>query len=493
MQKKYAVILVMTLAFPAVVSAGKLAVFSEPSGAEIILNRIRTGRFTPDTVNNLPDSKISVSLLHNEYQFEERSITPREDSLLSLSFTRQKEFEPLTIKGSRGFGVLQLPIPPSETPWLLNQLIEERNSVVLNVGLHHIEWDGGISFEPIDTMIEVPQGAIIAPEINFHRRYGRVNLSVYPSNAAIYIDSTLWGFGSIRKPLTAGSHQLKVSADGFIPLKRELLLFPNQNFRDSVTLVISPDRDNDGFNDTVDLCPDERGIYEGCVTVQKREELKRIGSHFWKTFRNAPFTIELAPLSFQMRTATDKEFREIISLFNDGPGLLNNYRGVQLFNKLWVSRGFFIGSADVGYSMGGLRYEKPWDIPLDQDSLEILHYSQYELQNPSLALFTAGAQVGIQLRGEPFTFSLMTGYYHETITFDGITQKDEMTKTTTLISEKYTNDFMSTTARVVISLKKTPFAPSLYSEMSFAPNRYGYTGWVDTKMGVIVPWWKVDK
>ena len=43
--------------------AATIEIFSEPSGAEIILNHIRTGRFTPDTISNLPNAEISISVI----------------------------------------------------------------------------------------------------------------------------------------------------------------------------------------------------------------------------------------------------------------------------------------------------------------------------------------------------------------------------------------------------------------------------------------------
>ncbi len=490
MQKKYALTAVILLILNAVVNSAALRVVSEPAGAEIIINHIRTGKYTPDTIRNLPRSEITVSVLLDDYRYAERTILPTSDTLSTLSFTHLTDFDTLAITGDSLFGILQLPVPPVEAPYLVNEIIEDRENVILSSGIHHIQWDGGISYAPVDTFVEIRSARITSVELKFLRRYGRVSLVTEPDSAALYIDTTLWGIGRLQKPIPAGKHELTVSASGWLTKSRSFLLFPGQTIRDTIRLEISPDRDGDGFYDTVDICPDLHGIYDGCPSIQKREELKRLGNYFSKSFAAAPFTVELAPFLFQYRFATDRSFRELISLFNDGSGLFTNYRGVTLLNKIWVSRGFFIGSVDVGYSFAGLKYEKSWQIPINDDSTHILHYDQYRDENPQLGIFSFGVQGGIQLHSDIISFAFLTGYLYEKIELRGISSISRESGDTTFIDQSDLNSRWNSTVRATVSPWNKPLYPRFYGEMSFAPGTEKVTGWIDTRFGVIVPWWR---
>ncbi len=471
--------------------AATIEVLSDPAGAEIILNHIRTGRFTPDTIGNLPNGEISISVLRDNYAFTEQIIIPSRDSITRISFHELSDFDTLAITADSLFGILQLPKTPVETPYLVNEIIEDRDNVILTSGIHHIQWDGGISYEPIDTMIEVRVARITTLDLPFMRRYGRVSVVAEPDSTAIYVDSTLWGIGSLRKPLPAGEHTLRYESQGWISEERSILLFPGYTLRDTVRLKKSPDSDNDGFHDSVDLCPDLVGVYEGCPTIQKRDELRRVGTHVFDQFRSAPFTIEVAPISLQIRYAHNKQFNEMISLFNDGVSLFNNYRGITLLNKAWISRGLFISSVDVGYSFAGLQYEKQWKVPLNDDSTKLLIYDDYSEDNPQLELFSVGFQLGIQLHGEIVSFAFMTGYLYEEIKLYNITSIDPISGKSSFISESTDNSSWNSTVRSSISLGSTPMVPRLYAEISFTPSTQSeMTGWTDVRFGVIIPWWK---
>lgn len=493
MQKKYALIALILLIFGASAYAGALEVLSEPAGAEIIINHIRTGRYTPDTLTNLPNSELKVTLLLENYRYEERVVAIDRLKTTSLSFTQLSDFDTIAITGDSLFGILQLPIPPVQAPYLINEIIEDRENVILTNGIHHIEWDGGISYQPIDTFVEVRTARITTVDIPFLRRYGRVDLVIKPDSAAIHIDSTLLGVGKLKKPLPAGKHDVVLTSHGWLDSTYSILLFPGQTIRDTIELTVSPDRDGDGFHDTVDICPDLHGIYDGCPSIQKREEFRRISGHLSRTFKSAPFTIEFAPISFQMRYATDKKFREKLSLFNDGSALLNNYRGVALCNKVWLSRGLFIGSVDIGYSLSALRYEKQWEIPISEDGNQLLIYDKYSDENPEYRIFSSGFQAGIQLHSNIISFAFLTGYLYETIELRNVTQLDPVSGDTTLVTLKDNNSIWNTTVRTTLTIKDAPLFPRAYSEISFTPRSDDVTGWIDFRVGIIVPWWRSER
>jgi len=475
---------------PVFLFGGALEVFSDPQGAEIILNHIRTGRLTPDTLLNLPNTTVSVSVLLDEYSFNERDVTIDDDSIAHISFSQMIGFDTMAITGEALFGILRLPESPVETPYLVNQIIEDRDIVVLGAGFHRIEWNGGIGYQPIDTIVEVRPARITELDLHFSYRYGRIDLEVVPDSAVIFIDTMVWGIGGVNKPLNAGSHNLRIVSDRFKPYSEPLLLFPGQVFRDTIVLEELPDSDGDGYDDSVDLCVNVFGAYDGCPEIQKAREFRRIGSHLGETFLSAPLTFEFAPFSVKNRTATSGEFNQLVSLFNDGVSLLNNYHGISLLNKVWLSKGLFIGSVDYDYSLTGLRYEKEWDIPVTSDSLQYLHYDRFAVENPMLRIFSLNVQAGIQLSGDLFSFALLTGYLYETISLSGVTEFNKATGESSFVSESEENSNWNTTVRTTITLKDMRFYPRVYGEMSFTGSTGDVTGWVQTALGVTIPIWK---
>ncbi len=488
MRRLYGLILLILLA-PAFLYAGALEVVSDPQGAEIILNHIRTGRVTPDTLLNLPNTTVSVSVLLEEYSFTEREVEIVEDSMSQLSFSQMIGFDTMSIVGEQLFGILRLPESPVETPYLVNQIIEDRDIVVLGAGFHRVEWDGGIGYQPIDTVVEVRPARITELDLHFSYRYGRIDIETVPDSAIIFVDTMVWGIGSVNKPLNAGSHSLRIVSERYKTHEEPLLLFPGQVYRDTILLEELPDNDGDGFDDSVDLCVNIYGTYDGCPEIQKGREFRRIGSHLGETFLSAPLTFEFAPFSFKNRIATSGDFNQLVALFNDGSSLLNNYRGVSLLHKMWLSKGLFIGSVDYDYSLSGLRYEKEWDIPVNSDSSQYLHYDEFANENPVMRIFSVNVQAGIQLSGDLFSFAVLAGYMYETISTDGISEFNRDTGKTKKISKKDENSNVNTTVRATIKLKDVPLYPRIYGEMSFTGSRGDVTGWIQSSLGVTIPIW----
>ena len=482
MQKVNALILFLC----SCIFGGELVITSTPPNAEIVLNGIKTGRFTPDTFNLKIDS-VSLSLLADSYNFEKREVYLA-DSTVTVNFTSLDTFEEVSIKGDELFGILQLAPAPLGMPYLINGIIEDRPVIALSEGSYHIQWNGGIQYKTIDTTVIIHPARITNLELVFALRYGKIDIIANPKVSKICIDSMIVGNGIVHRSFSAGKHIITASAPHYLTYNDTVILFPNQTYRDTIVLKKSPDSDGDGFNDTVDLCPEIRGIYDGCPTIQKRAEWRKIGKAFSFNFAAAPFTIEFAPISFVKRHATNDSLEEMVSLFNDGPKILNSLDGILFLNKLWISKGLFISSFDIGYNFVGSQYKKSWDISIGNNRYII--YDEYYDIVPTISSLTGSLQLGVQFHTDFVSFSVLTGYQLEKIYYDDFTEIDPIKNDTTLISYTENNSRWITTTRASLTFRNEPLFPKLYGEMSFTATSGKRTGWIGTNFGVIIPWWK---
>jgi hypothetical protein len=480
--------------------AGVLTVISEPTGALITINDRETGQKCPATFNITTDT-VSVAVKLGEYHFQPRLLSIGKNDTVDLSFTHLPILDTLTINGNQLFGILYLPNPPVELPYLINEFInEQEGAIVLPAGEHKLHWDGSISYHTIDTTINIIAGEIQSPQLNFTKRFSKIKISTIPDSAEIYLDGDLIGFGKVLKPVVSGTHSIKVAKRGFDTLSRNIILFPGKSFRDTLTLTPSADTDEDGFPDSTDLCPSEFGVYSGCPEIPKGNEIKKLSSFFGKHFWNQPLTFEISAINIQHRIAVNQDFRSIISLYNDGASLFNNYRGVNLLNKIWLGKNLFIGSAEVSQNFMKLQYKKPYKITpfyTDEggfDTSYVVDYDEFNDVIPSISIFSFTGQLGIRLVAEKIAFAFLFGYQYETIEFSEVTEIDTTTGEYELISDKTDNSNIITTVKVSFSPFDKPMTPTFYGEMSFTPrDNADVTGWMDGRIGISIPWYKPTK
>lgn len=490
MQRKLEVVLLLLLCHT--LFAGKLIVTSNPDSAEVSINGIRTGQYTPDTLDVENDS-ISVSVHLPSYHFQPHTIAVSENETQRISFTHLPIFDTLSILGTKYFGILELPIPPVAVPYLINGHIKEPSKeLVLPEGSYTIHWDGGIGFYPIDTTITIYAGEKSILPLSFHTRYGKLKIKTVPDEAEIYLNDTLIGLGRTIRPAIAGTHKLRVEKKGFVPIEKTMIIFPGRENSDTISLAKTPDRDGDGFDDTVDICPDVHGIYEGCVSPVKKREAKKLARYLATMMWNQPFKVEVAAVSLQYRYAYDKTFRHKIALFNDGAPLMNNYRGINIANKYWASYRCFIGSFEFSQHFNQLHYKKSYEIPYNSDSTHLLIYDEFSLSDihPTMKIKGQALQIGLQLRSSRVAFALTAGYQWEKVLTYNVTER-----TTVLgevqeefITTEQSNNHLVSSLRVSVGAESEPLKPQLYGEISFT-GIGNASGWVESSIGVLVPWW----
>lgn len=402
------------------------------------------------------------------------------------------------VYGSHSYGILNLPATPNAIPYIINERIEYENErIVLPMGRHRIFWDGGIGYVPIDTFADVRAGEIVNLNFNFTERRGTLFIETEPDEARIFLNSELAGVGVLFRDLQAGNHLLSVSAQGHHSIEQTVSVSPGRVSRYNIRLPSTYDRDGDGFPDSVDLCPDVFGIYHGCPRPQLGHELRNLRD-FWRGYLDEqPFTIEILAFGFQYRIASEPLFRELISLFNDGPAVGTNHRGFSAFNKIWIANARWIASLEYGQGFLGSRYRKSFDINVDND-FHLIYDKHWDLE-PTIKMRSFSGQFGFRAGNEILSLAILTGYQAERITLTNISEfgDDRRRRTSSRTSR---NNVWITSVRAVLSPSGENFNPAFFIEMSVTPivgeprGKIGQairpeeTGWIGFRSGVILPW-----
>ena len=375
------------------------------------------------------------------------------------------------IFGNHSYGILNLPATPNGIPYLINGNIENYNQrIVLLAGTHRVYWNGGIGFEPIDTAIEVRTGEVRDVVFNFIERKATFFLETCPEEAKIFIDGELAGIGVLFRELKTGEHKISVSARGYRTNQQEITILPDRLVKMNITL--------------------EKAVEGDIYFNNKLKELRKLGNFWWNYLNSQPFSIELSAISVQNRIASDKDFRNLLSLFNDGPPIGANHRGVAAFNKIWFAKSLFIISAEYGQGFGGLKYEKPYNIAIDD---YFLIYNEFREINPEIFLRSYSGQIGFRAGNDNLSIAILTGYQREKIKISGVTKKTADGKEY-FSSLSRQNDSWITTARAVVSPNGENFHPAFFAEMSMTPiKNYDVSGWVGLRCGILIPWQRLKR
>ncbi|MDR0303839.1 MAG: PEGA domain-containing protein [Chitinispirillales bacterium] len=467
--------------------AGFVEINSSPSGAKIIINDKETGLTTPKVVE-IKSSSAQINVSLENYNFRERTIFVPAHDTVRLSFTQMQISDTISIFGDRSHGILNLPSPPDGIPYLIDGYIEnDSRKILLNAGEHNVYWNGGIEYEPIDTFVEVEVGKIANVDFAFNYRTATLFVETEPEEAKIFLDGKLAGVGILFCNTKAGKHNISISYRGYRTNEQEITILPDRMQKLNIKLERLFD------NDDVNKCLDIYGTYEDCPKNKKIDELKKLGKFLGDYLNRQPFSIEASAISVQYRTATDKKFRDIVSLFNDGTLIGTNYRGFSFFNKLWIAKSFVIVSAEYGQGFGGVKYKKPYQIDIGESSPEYkncyLIYDEFLDVNPELFFNSYSGQIGFRAGDRGLSIAILVGYLREKITLNGISKKIADDRYEYLSIEKR-NDTWITSLRAVIAPKAVVFCPSIYAELSLTPvSGYDVSGWVSLRTGVIIPWW----
>ncbi len=460
--------------------AGSIKVNSNPSGAEVFLDGAATGKTTPCTIEGLLGGEHSLELRLPEYRFFRKSVKVIPDSTTSASFELIADVDTVYIIGDAAYSLLLLPVPPVDRPYLIDDSTRIYNARVrLPPGGHRIQWNADERFFPLDTVIEIPEGRVVYFDYLFKLRYGIVRLVPFPADAEICIDRFGCGTGERIEELPAGFYRVNIYRLGFQKVKYDLHVIA-----DSVTTVHFDlrqvaDIDGDGYIDSIDMCPDKYGLFNGCPAPHLRSTIRSITDDIKEFIGGDSLTFGVSLIGLVSKTPTNLHFRNFVSFFSSGKtGGANNYRGITFLNSLSVMyRGLF-GYLELGQWSGGLQYRRADTLHLGPSHI-VYFDSLFEVE-PRMYIRSTSIGVGLHYNKSWLNISYAVGYQWEDIVFDKIINLND----NAFVDVTFDNDWWFHLIGLEADFNRGDMlAPSIYCNFKFPFGHCKRTRWITMNAG----------
>ncbi len=412
--------------------SGAINIVSTPSDADIYINGKKAEHKTPALLADLKVGLNTIEVSLPDYLFAKRQVTILPDTTISISFKLISLSDTAHILGDLKLGILRLPGPPINAPYLVDNKQVYSREFTLNTGKHHIVWEGGNVYSSLDTIVEIFPGKLTTFNFIPERLTGKLTISPFPRDAEIYINERLYSTGDLDIVLSTGNYRVLIKRNGYFPQERNIVIHPGKHIYLEIDLDIIPDRDKDGFLDSVDLCPDEYGLYCGCPEQDRRDAIQRYKKILLSNLKNQPLTISVTAVGYIYRNPTNPNFRHFLSNFNDGKIFCNNRNGLTFANNYTVSyHGFFL-SCELGQWLSGLEYKKgrqnPVIIETEKDQYCIFYKDSITGLNPRVVLPGTAVSLGFNLHIINFNAAYSLGYQWENIIITDLITKSNYDK-----------------------------------------------------------------
>lgn len=481
---------------------GSIRIVSEPSNANIFLNGQETLFRTPITIPDLKPGLNTVEISLPNYLFAKRQINIIPDTTLTISFKLILLSDATPIIGDLRLGILRLPHPPLNTPYIIDNRQIYSQEVTLNYGKHHIIWEGGNRYTSLDTIIEIYPGKLTTFQFEPQRLSGTLTISPLPLDADIYINNRLYSTGELNIRLSTGTFFIQVKRNGCYDREQYVTILPNKNIVLEIDLNQIPDRDNDGFLDTSDLCPDTYGLYNGCPKQKRRQAIRRYREVLKQNLIKQPLIFSVNPIAYLYRKPRNQYFNEFTSLFNDGRHYLNNLSSFIFANTYTISyHGIFL-SCELGQSNSPLEFKKtivdPIIIKTEEEDYCIVYNVDTSSNNlspivPVIQIPSTTFSIGINLIVKRFNIAYSIGHQWEDVKiYDLVTVADyekyknfgEDIPRTNII---FNNNWWFTKLRCEVDLLKDykKARPALYATASLSIGKEHLSGWQSYQFGFI--------
>jgi hypothetical protein len=410
---------------------GTLDITTTPPGAIITINGFHTDFTTPATLFNIKPGTYTIEVSLSDYLFSKRQIMVTPDTTIFLSFELISLSDTAHIIGDLRLGILYLPQTPIDNPYLVDNRQVYAREITLNVGKHSVAWEGGNIYSSLDTVIEIFPGKLTTFQFSPQRLYEKLQVSTNPADAEIYINNRFYANGELSLTLATGTYSVSVKRLGYYVNQQQVQIQPDDPTLLTITLLRIPDRDGDGFLDSIDQCPETYGLYDGCPKQKKSQVLRRSISVLADNFRVQPLVCSIQLLNFLNRVPTNKRFREFISYFNDGQFYSNNKNGFTMANSSSCSfYGLFLG-IELGQWYSGLEYRKllfnPLLIPIEKDTY-CVYFDSTSGINPTVQFPSTALSFGINFMIKRMNVSFGFGYQWEDIIIKDLVTKKNLEK-----------------------------------------------------------------
>lgn len=416
---------------------GYVYIESLPENAEIIIDGISTGKYTPTTLTFNDTSVHELELQLPQYAFTKREFKVSRDSTINLSVNLMSLSDTALIIGDLELGILSVTPPPIKIPYSVDGKKVYTKDIILNAGLHQVEWNGGEIYSSLDTIITISSGKMIVLRFYPKRLSGKVSLNVIPEDAAIFLNQIQYGTGKVEASVNTGTYNLSIKRNGFDQYDTMITIKPDLPIIIDVTMNRIPDEDSDGFLDSIDLCPKVYGLYDGCPKQKKSSALRKYVSMLGQNLKSQNFNISIDLASWQSRKPLNEKEATFYSYLNDGLSLFNNYRGLSLLNSITLSTRGFLLNFEYSQYRQGIRYEKEsktgnGPVLFNKDKKDTITYCLYydSLANLSPSVFfpSLSLSAGINFKMHQFDLSILLGYQWEHIVYNDMILYDDYVK-----------------------------------------------------------------
>lgn len=460
---------------------GSLSVGSTPPGAELLINGTSTRMATPCTVGGLIGGVYTIEVRMAEYQFFTKRVRVVADSTVHASFELISDVDTVYITGDAQYSLVLLPHPPIDRPYVVDDTLSiYGDRIRLSPGEHRISWNGDERYMSLDSVVDIPAGRVIYFDYLFKRRYGVVRIVPSPFDADVCIDRFGCSTGERIEELPAGLHRAYGFRQGFQRVKSDIHVKADTITTCNIDLRQVPDSDGDGFIDSVDECPDVYGLYNGCSKPRLRTALRTVFGEVGTFVASDSLTIGFSLLGFIVRTPSNRNFRNFLSVFSNGrAGGVNNYRGLTALNTVSVMyRGLF-GMAELGQWSGGLRYQRRDTLALDSD--HSVFFDSASGIEPRLYLPSTAVALGVHYNRSWLNIAYSAGYQWEDIILDDIYCRTDHS----LVRTTFDNDWWFHQVNLEVDFNNGDlFVPAIYCNVRLPFGRQKYTHWVTLNAGL---------
>jgi len=466
---------------------GELHLDSEPPGADIYIYGKATGKRTPADFRRMVGGRYEVELFLPEYRFQRRDIAVPARGSASSSFQLMSDFDTLYVLGEAQHGVLVLPYPPIDSAYRVGDSVtyaHQEQRLTLLGGEYRITWNGGGLYKDIDTTIVISAGLMTYFSAPFVRLAGSAVFELYPPDALLCIEGFPCLTGGTEVDLHSGFYTARITRYGYEPERRKFVISHGKKYLIRVKLDETADRDYDGFPDSIDKCPDDYGLYDGCPKPGFKHMAKMKLEEITEYMETEPLSFAVSAIGIISRTPTNRRFRTFLSGFSGGStGGLNNYNGITLGNAYQVSYRGFMAQAELGQWLSGVKFRRPNDTlyyPKNNPSYKIW-YDSLNNVDPAIFFPSTAFSVGFKYRLWNYSVGYSLGYQWEDIVIDQIEDMSDGNLTRVV----FDNDWWFHELMIEADLFIDTFAsPSIYAKFKLPFGPTLRTKWHSLQLGL---------
>lgn len=396
---------------------GGIEIYTDPPGAQIIIDGKKTGITTPYTFNRLLAGTYNFELVLPGYNVYEKTVRIYPGNMVTAAFELLSDMDTIYISGKAPYGLLLLPQPPTDSLFTIDSISIFSLNTRLHPGTHRLRWNGGEMYESIDTTVIIAQGVVNYFDHIFKRRFGVLRISTSPADAEVCIQGLPCRIGEQLLELPTDKYCISAFHIGFRSLKKTVTVSPDTISVCEMDLTQMPDIDGDGFVDSVDECPRKYGLYGGCPRMKAHEALKAKRDEIVEFVKEDPLSVGTSLIGAISRVPTGKKFSNFISNFSGVKiGGINNYRGLAIMNNFNIQfRGLYTG-LELGQWIAGLAYERPDTLELlTRNKKYLLFYDTLNLIEPVMYIPSTAVCLGFHYGWSWINLIYAVGYQWEDI------------------------------------------------------------------------------